>query len=68
LEAALAEVKLLTGLLPICACCKKIRDAEGHWSEVETYVAEHSEARFSHGLCPDCSRQQFPELAPEERG
>ena len=63
LQQALANVKSLSGLLPICAGCKKIRDDKGYWSQVESYIQQHSEARFSHGMCPDCSQQYFPELA-----
>ncbi|MGB6474103.1 MAG: PAS domain-containing protein [Candidatus Sulfotelmatobacter sp.] len=54
LQKALAEVKTLKGLLPICAWCKKIRSDDGAWNELESYVTKHSEARFSHGICPDC--------------
>ena len=54
LQEALARVKLLTGLLPICAGCKKIRDEHGTWRQVEIYIRDHSEANFSHGMCPDC--------------
>ena len=54
LEAALADVKHLSGLLPICAYCKKIRNDQNYWQQVESYVSEHSEAQFSHGICPDC--------------
>ncbi len=54
LETALAHVKHLNGLLPICAYCKKIRNDQNYWQQVESYVAEHSEAQFSHGICPDC--------------
>lgn len=61
LEGALAEVRVLRGLLPICSACKKIRDAEGSWSEVEQYVSKHSEATFTHGMCPDCLRAYYPE-------
>ena len=61
LEAALAKVKLLSGLLPICSGCKKIRDDKGYWSQVDNYVQEHSEATFSHGLCPDCLKTLYPE-------
>ena len=61
LEAALAKVKLLDGLLPICAGCKKIRDDQGYWSRVESYIQKHSEARFSHGICPDCVKKFYPE-------
>ena len=54
LEDALSHVKLLQGLLPICSYCKKVRDDRDYWQDVESYVAEHSEAEFSHGICPDC--------------
>jgi len=62
LQAALANVKSLSGLLPICAGCKKIRDDKGYWSQVESYVQKHSEATFTHGLCPDCIKKYYPEL------
>lgn len=61
LKAALTSVKTLSGLLPICAACKKIRDDKGSWNYLETYISRHSEATFSHGLCPDCARKFFPE-------
>ena len=61
LEAALAKVKLLSGLLPICSACKKIRDDKGYWSQVDNYVQEHSEATFTHSLCPDCLKTLYPE-------
>ena len=61
LEAALAKVKLLSGLLPICSACKKIRDDKGYWSQVDNYVQEHSEATFTHGLCPDCLKTLYPD-------
>ena len=60
LEAALAKVKLLSGLLPICSACKKIRDDKGYWSQVDNYVEAHSEATFTHGLCPDCLKTLYP--------
>ena len=60
LQASLAKVKLLRGLLPICASCKKIRDDTGYWNQVETYVADHSEAEFSHGICPECAARLYP--------
>ncbi len=60
LAKALAKVRQLSGLLPICAGCKKIRDDYGVWKPVEIYVGEHSEANFTHGFCPDCSRKYFP--------
>ncbi len=61
LQAALAEVKILGGLLPICANCKKIRDDKGYWQHVEQYISAHSGVTFSHGLCPDCMRKLYPE-------
>ena len=54
LQDALANIKRLRGLLPICASCKKIRDDKGYWNELEAYILEHSEAEFTHGICPDC--------------
>jgi PAS domain S-box-containing protein len=60
LQNALAEVKTLTGLIPICANCKKIRDDKGFWTQVESYVQQRSEARFSHGICPDCLKVLYP--------
>jgi len=63
LEKALREVKTLTGLLPICAGCKDIRDAKGNWQRLETFIMERSSADFSHGLCPHCIRKLYPELA-----
>lgn len=62
LEEALENVKTLKGLIPICAECKKIRDDEGFWRQVESYIGEHSEAEFSHGMCPDCLEKTYPEL------
>jgi len=57
LQEALARVKTLSGLLPICAWCKRIRDDKGYWNHVEAYLAEHTEADFTHGICPDCAIQ-----------
>lgn len=57
LQEALARVKSLTGLLPICASCKKVRDDQGYWTQVEVYIANHSRAEFTHGICPDCLAQ-----------
>jgi len=62
LEQALAEIKTLRGILPICASCKKIRDAEGNWTILETYIRQYSEADFTHGICPDCAKQLYPGL------
>jgi len=60
LEQALSEVKKLSGLLPICASCKKIRDDQGYWTEIEGYIESHSEADFSHGICPECMKKLYP--------
>jgi hypothetical protein len=54
LEQSLKEIKTLRGFLPICASCKKIRDDKGYWTQLETYISEHSGAEFTHGLCPEC--------------
>jgi AmiR/NasT family two-component response regulator len=61
LRAALAKVKLLSGLLPICASCKKIRDDRGYWQQVEVYIRNHSEVEFTHGMCPDCMARYYPD-------
>lgn len=61
LAAALTNVKFLSGLLPICAACKKIRDDKGYWSQVECYLEVHSEATFTHGMCPDCMKKWYPD-------
>lgn len=66
LEDALAEVKALSGLLPICASCKKIRDDRGYWNQIEMYISEHSEATFSHGLCPDCAEKLYPGITDKK--
>jgi hypothetical protein len=63
IREALADVKVLSGLLPICASCKKIRSDKGYWEQIEAYIDEHSEATFSHGICPECVRKLYPELA-----
>jgi hypothetical protein len=63
LAAALAEVKRLSGFLPICASCKKIRNDHGSWEQVETYIRDRSEAEFTHSLCPDCVYRLYPDLA-----
>ena len=56
LEAALSEVKELSGLLPICSSCKKVRDDQGYWGLIESYIERHSKAKFTHGLCPECAQ------------
>jgi ABC-type multidrug transport system fused ATPase/permease subunit len=63
LEGSLQEIKVLRGILPICASCKKIRDDHGYWRQIENYIRKHSEAEFSHSLCPVCEKRLYPELA-----
>ena len=60
LEKALAKVKTLSGLLPICSHCKKIRDDKGYWNQIESYIQKHSEAEFSHGICQECAKKYYP--------
>jgi hypothetical protein len=64
LQSSLAQVNRLSGLLPICAACKKIRDDQGYWNQIETYLLSHSEAEFTHGLCPACAEKFFEDLSP----
>lgn len=66
LQEALAKVKTLSGLLPICASCKKIRDDQGYWQQIEEYIQEHSNAEFSHSVCPECARKLYPEIYEQE--
>ncbi len=65
LGRALEEIKTLRGILPICANCKKIRDDQGYWQQVEVYVHDHTDAQFSHGICPDCLRKLYPDMIDE---
>ncbi len=65
LEKAYREIKTLRGIIPMCASCKKVRNDDGYWEQVEAYVSEHSEALFSHGICPDCMEELYPEYLPE---
>jgi len=62
LEKALKQIKTLHGLLPMCASCKKIRDDSGYWKQIEAYLCEHSDARFSHGICPECAKELYPDI------
>jgi len=62
LREALAHVKKLSGLLPICSYCKKIRDDKGYWNQIESYIHEHSEAEFSHSICQECAKEHYPDL------
>jgi hypothetical protein len=66
LQKALAEIKTLRGIVPICSSCKKIRNDKGYWQQVEVYVSDNSEAEFSHGICPDCMTKLYPEFAEDE--
>jgi len=65
LKKAREKIKVLGGLLPICSSCKKIRDDEGYWNQIEFYIRDHSEADFSHSICPDCARMLYPDLYDE---
>jgi PAS domain S-box-containing protein len=67
LQKVIAEVNTLSGLLPICASCKKIRDERGAWNMIETYIEKHSRAHFTHSFCPDCARQLYPEVFLDRR-
>lgn len=62
LQDALRQIKTLRGLPPICASCKNIRDDKGYWTQIESYIRDHSEAEFSHSICPDCARKLYPEF------
>lgn len=70
LQEALADVNTLSGLLPICAFCKKIQDDKGNWSQIEVYIRDRSAANFSHGMCPDCAKTHYPDIfsGADERG
>ena len=63
LQDALGRVKTLSGLLPICASCRRIRDEQGAWHNLEIYIRKHTEAEFSHGICPECQRNLYPEYS-----
>jgi len=65
LAKALAEIKTLKGILPICMHCKKIRDDEGYWNQIENYIHARSEAEFSHSICPDCLTEHYPHMKQE---
>ena len=66
LRQALNQIKTLRGIVPICANCKKIRDDRGYWNQVEVYVRDHTEAEFSHSICPDCMKELYPEFMREK--
>ena len=63
LQQALTQMETLRGILPICSSCKKIRDDNGFWYEIELYIASHSQAKFSHSICPDCEEELYPEYS-----
>jgi hypothetical protein len=65
LRNAIQEIRHLSGLLPICAMCKKVRNDKGYWEEVEAYIGKRSEAEFTHGICPDCMREKFPNIVDD---
>ncbi len=65
LQAAMAKVRTLHGMLPICASCKRIRDDQGYWEQIEVYIRDHADVEFSHGLCPDCMKALYPEFDDE---
>jgi hypothetical protein len=64
-DAASDRVRLLSGPLPVCAACKRIRDDEGNWHQIESYISQHSQTTFSHGMCPDFGKQYYNQLWPE---
>jgi PAS domain S-box-containing protein len=66
LEKALSEVKMLSGMLPICASCKRIRDDKGYWNQIESYIKAHSEADFTHGMCPECAKKLYPDIFSDD--
>jgi hypothetical protein len=66
LEAALTRIKPLTGLLPICSACNKIRDDNGYWKQMESYIRDHSDVDFSRSICPGCARKRYPDIFEEE--
>lgn len=68
LQHALDEIRVLRGVIPICMYCKQIRNDEGAWERLEKYIAEHSEAAFSHGVCPDCYQKHHPEIFKQQHG
>jgi two-component system cell cycle sensor histidine kinase/response regulator CckA len=67
IEQSAKEIKTLRGFLPICAACKKIRDDQGYWTQIETYISRHSDAEFSHGLCPDCALRLYGSAIVEKK-
>lgn len=66
LQQALDEIKILRGFIPICASCKRIRNDEGYWEQIESYISSHSEAKFSHGCCEECAKKLYPDIVDAE--
>lgn len=66
LKKAFDKIKILSGMLPICSVCKKIRDDEGYWSQIESYIREHSEVEFTHSICPECAKRLYPDLFEDD--
>ena len=66
LQEVLAKVKTLSGLLPICSSCKKIRDDKGYWNQIETYIRQRSEAEFTHSICPNCAKMLYSRLLKDK--
>jgi len=67
LEEALSQIKTLRGIVPICSYCKQIRDDQGYWNQLEAYISKHSSAEFSHGICPKCMKELFPEIEADKK-
>ena len=68
LQKALAEVKQLSGLLPICASCKRVRDDTGYWNQIDVYIRSHADVQFSHGICPECMARLYPDVEADAGG
>ena len=66
LQSALDNVKTLGSMLPICASCKKIRNDDGYWSQIEVYIRDHTNTEFSHGICPECAQKLYPGYFPKK--
>ncbi len=66
LQAAFSEIKRLRGMIPICSSCKNIRDDSGYWHEVAAYISDHSDAEFTHSLCPNCAQKLYPDFIQDE--
>jgi hypothetical protein len=67
LQNAINEIETLKGIIPICSNCKKVRDDKGYWNQIESYIRDHSDADFSHGICPDCVTKLYPDYIPNPK-